>query len=165
MVCPYCKPLLPPGRGYKYDYAGAGTHHHTGQCREVDTPWINRDWSEESADFDPDTDFDPYQLAGLTLRDTVHESDGQPFPKDAPGYKRLSSDCVEAIVVIVRGDIVDDVTPQHRDDSAEDDMSWDPRTGDETSWEIAYRVRPATPEEAEGFLLDEATGLYDGPLD
>lgn len=157
ILCDNCKPGLPPGRGNMYNPMD-GPYHHPGQCREVDSPWVNYDTIERAADFDPDEDFDPYSLAGLTMLETVCEPEGHPFPEDTPGYKRLTPGYVAAIVVFMRGDVVEEVTPQHREDCAEDDMSWHQRRGDETVWEVAYRVRPATPEEAAGYLADKAEG-------
>lgn len=149
-LCSLCNPNIKPGQ--EDDYT---RYHHPGQCREVDSPWVTYEIEKEDQDFDPYRDFDPYYRAGETIRDEVVEPDGHPYPEDAPGYKRIASDRVEAIVVVMSGAVIEEVTPQHFEDSAENDMSWDPLTGNETWWEIAYRVRPATKEEAAGFIAQE----------
>lgn len=151
ILCKYCKPLMPPGREYRYATVG-GRYHHPGQCREVDTPWLTFDYDGTNDDIDLAGDFNPYELAGLTLRDEVHELEGRPLPESTPGYRRLSDDCVEAIVVIIRGETPEEVEPGQLEGDAD------------RSWKLPYRVRPATPEEADGFLIDEAAGSYEGPV-
>ncbi|MFE9845804.1 B-box zinc finger protein [Streptomyces goshikiensis] len=158
ILCDYCKPLMPPGREYRYALWG-GTVHHPGQCREVATPWRTHEYDEPGpyagpADHDRRQGFNPYFYAGLTTRDQVFEPEGQPLPTDTPGYKRLTENSVEAIVVIVRAEIPEAYT-----------LDEGPYDGDR-AWKTIYQVRPATPEEAEGLLLDEATDRrYDGPID
>lgn len=161
ILCDYCKPEIPPGRGNLYDPPD-GVYHHPGQCRDVDTPWISYNTTEELADFDPDEDFDPRGFAGLTMLDTIEEPEGHPFPEDAPGYERLGPGRVRAIVVFMGGEVVEEVAPARGEDTAEDDMSGPMIRRYETVWETAHRVRPATPEEAAGYLADKAEG---GPRD
>ncbi|MFD7093369.1 hypothetical protein [Streptomyces xanthophaeus] len=162
ILCDYCKPLLPPGREYKYATAD-GFFHHPGQCRQVETPWRTYWGEQQPQGYNPRRDFDPRARTGLTMLDEVYEPDGHPFPQDAPGYRRLRPNWVEAVVVIVRGETHEEVTPQHADHDSAHDMEWG-YDCDAGEWETAYVVRPATPDEAAGALLDEATDRYDGPL-
>jgi hypothetical protein len=140
---------MPPGREYGYATIG-GRYHHPGQCREVDTPWITISYDGTDDHVDLTRDFNPYELAGLAMRDEVYEPEGQPLPENTPGYRRLDNGCVEAIVVIVRGETPKEIEPGHLEGDAD------------RSWEIHYRVRPATPEEAAGVLIDEVEGAFDG---
>lgn len=163
ILCDYCKPEMPPGRGYAFAVSG-GTYHHPGQCREVETPWRIYWHDRVSPHYDFLGNFDPHQHTGVAIREDVYEPDGHPYPQDAPGYKRLSDNWVEAIVVLIRGETPKDVTGGHEEHDAEHDQDPYYSYGDD-EWEIPYRVRPATPEEAAGVLLDEAHGAYDGPVD
>lgn len=162
-LCDYCKPLLPPGREYAFATTG-GMYHHPGQCRQVDTPWRTFWTDRHPQNYDPASDFNTHERTGLTMLDEVYEPDGHPFPEDAPGYRRLADNWIEAVVVIVRGEAPKDVTSQHTEHDSAHDMEWGYDYGS-SEWETAYTVRPATAEEAEGAGIDETAGAFNGPVD
>lgn len=85
---------------------------------------------------------------GTVLRAELWEAPEWPFPTDAPGYRRIGERRVSAIVTTVRED-----APVYCKDEDGDQPS---DLIGEDGWLFVIHVRPATAEEAEDILADEA---------
>ncbi|MFJ5588325.1 hypothetical protein ACIQCG_01080 [Streptomyces noursei] len=143
-ACDACGHMVAAGEGTLTYECGWVVRHRKDQCPRVEKETLWQIDRGVPGRFRPRPE--QWKAAGTVLRAEVFDR-GEPFPEDAPGYRRLRDYQVSAIVTTVR-----ELPPIYCRD--EDGNNPGCLIG-ENGWYFRILVRPATAEEAADILARE----------